>query len=142
MPDAQYRPLREAESGGEAPAAPARGVRRLLVQCLGDHGLDQCVADRSGRARTLLILQAPYAAREESCAPFADCLWRDPEALRALPIRVARVATEHDPCPHGQPAVRAVPRPLLELLLLVARQGQRLEWRPTLHDVVRFTSGV
>ena len=133
-PDAQHRPLRNPESRRETTAAPARGTRRFFVQRLGKHCLHQGIADRAWRARTRLIGQTRQALREEACAPFADGLRRNVQALGALAIGATGLATEHDPCSHRQrsPAL-TTPRPLLELLLLVACQGQGLQFCARLH---------
>ncbi len=133
-PDAQHRALRNPESRRETTAAPARGTRRFFVQRLGKHCLHQGIADRAWRARTRLIGQTRQALREEACAPFADGLRRNVQALGALAIGATSLATEHDPCSHRQrPPALTTPRPLLELLLLVACQGQGLQFCARLH---------
>jgi len=93
------------------------------VQRLGEHRLDQRVADRARRARARLIEQTPQTARDEAGPPLADCLSRHAERAGNLAIGALAATTEHDARPQRQ-RLRAVamPRPRTELLLLFGAQ--------------------
>lgn len=124
-PDAQHGALRDSESRAEATAAPARCIRRLMVQRLREHGRHQGIADRARRPGARPIRQTLHAVREVTCSPFADSLRGDPQPFRSLSIRASRLASEHDPRSHRQRSPAAtIPHPPLELLLLGARERQ------------------
>jgi hypothetical protein len=56
------------------------------VQRLGEHRLDECVADRARRARAGLIAQTPEPERCEAATPLADSLRGDSQQPRNLAI--------------------------------------------------------
>jgi hypothetical protein len=70
--------------------------RGRLMQCLGEHRLNQPIADRARRSRARLIQQPTHALGNEALSPFADCLLRDTDAPRHLTIGAAVTALQND----------------------------------------------
>jgi hypothetical protein len=98
---------------------PRVAARRRLLQRAAPGGFSCSVLASTASTSASLI---------ERGAPFTDSLRRDFQLLRALAVRPAGMATEHDPRSHCRRSpVLTTPHPLLELLLLIARQCEGLQ---------------
>jgi hypothetical protein len=86
----------------QAPAAPAPVVGWLLVQGLGEHRLDQIVADRARCTRARLIEQARKSARDETRPPLAHGLRAQAQLPGDLAVVITVATTQHDTRAQGQ----------------------------------------
>ncbi len=134
VPDAHHRALRQSRGLGHHPAAPVRGLPRLLVQRLGDHALDLTIADGVRGSRSRLIEQTVQSRALEASAPLADRLRRHPQLPADLPVGAIVLAGQHDARPQRERLRGAVPpRPLEQSFVLFHRQLNGLELRATSH---------